>query len=281
MSDIIEKELAFRVNGCIFDVHNEVGPGLREECYQAAMKIRLKQAGLPFIAKPQTRRELIYLGKVADVFEPDFIVADRIVLELKAQPDGLPIAAFRQTFNSLKFWRRELGLLANFAEADAEIRRVVFHEAKSEIVEDYSFIRGRMSEAVREKLIVVREAILAVHAQFGLGYSDTTYRQLLAIGLRDRGLKCDAEVVVQAEFREHRLPHSPITPLSIDGPILVQVEAIHDGVGPRAIRTMQTHLACMKAEVGIIASFGQSRFEIRGVRPKTNDEIRANRMERE
>jgi hypothetical protein len=31
---IIHKELSYRVNGCIIDVHNEVGPGLREECYQ-------------------------------------------------------------------------------------------------------------------------------------------------------------------------------------------------------------------------------------------------------
>jgi len=35
---IIERELSYRVNGCVFDVHNEVGPGIREECYQKAME---------------------------------------------------------------------------------------------------------------------------------------------------------------------------------------------------------------------------------------------------
>ena len=272
MADIIEKELSYRVNGCIFDVHNEVGPGLREECYQEALKIRLMQAGLPFIAKPQTRRELTYLGQVADIFEPDFVVTDRLIVELKAQPEGLPIAAFRQTINYLKFWKLELGLLVNFADAEADIRRVVFHEVPSKAEEDYSFIRGRMSEAVREKLIVVREVILAVQTEFGLGYSDATYRQLLAFGFRHRGLLCDSAVIAQPDFREHRLPTSPITPLSVDGQILVQVEAIHDGVSTRTVRTMQTHLACINAEVGVVASFGQSRFEVRGVRRTTRDQ---------
>lgn len=68
MSGIIEKELSYRLTGCIFDVHNEVGPGLREECYQKAMEIRLGQAAIPFIAKPHTRRELAWLDEVADVF---------------------------------------------------------------------------------------------------------------------------------------------------------------------------------------------------------------------
>ena len=75
-------------------------------------------------------------------------------LNLKTHPDGLLTSAFRQTINYLKFWKPELGLLINFAEADAEIRRVVFHESPSEPVENYDHIRGQMSDAVREKLVV-------------------------------------------------------------------------------------------------------------------------------
>ena len=48
MTKIIARELSYDVNGCIFDVHNEVGPGVREECYQEAMEIRF------------TEREAIY-----------------------------------------------------------------------------------------------------------------------------------------------------------------------------------------------------------------------------
>ena len=37
MTEILHKELSFLVNGCIFDVHNRVGPGLREETYQKGL----------------------------------------------------------------------------------------------------------------------------------------------------------------------------------------------------------------------------------------------------
>lgn len=272
MAEIIEKELSYVLNGCIFDVHNEVGPGLREECYQKAMEIRLAQAGIRFESKPKTRRELTWFGEVADVFEPDFDVANRVLLELKVHPEGLPQSAFRQTINYLKFWRYELGLLINFAEAKAEIRRVIYHDAKAEAQENFDFVRGQISGAIREKLIAVREVILRVHREFGLGSSDATYRRLLTIGLRHSGLKCDTDVIAQPEFRQRRLPQSPITPLLIDDTVLLQVEAICDGIPLRAIRTMQTHLQCMNLEAGVITSFGQSQFELRGVRARETHE---------
>jgi GxxExxY protein len=89
MAEILHKELSFAVNGCIFDVHSKAGPGLREETYQKGLEIRLAEKGLPFVAKPHTRRELIHRGEIADIFEPDFVVADRMILELKAQREGL------------------------------------------------------------------------------------------------------------------------------------------------------------------------------------------------
>ncbi len=266
MNDIIEKEFSYVLNGCIFDVHNEVGPGLREECYQKALEIRLAQAGVPFIAKPRTRRELVWLGEVADVLEPDAVASDRVILELKVHPEGLPQSAFRQTINYLKCFGLELGLLVNFAEVKAEIRRVVFHEPSPKVVEDFEHLRGQIKPSVSEKLIATREVISRVHREFGLGYSDGTYRRLIEIGLRHQGLACQSEVIAEPSFRDRRLPRSPITPLLVDKSILVQVEAIHDGVSLRVIRTMQTHLACMNTDVGVNASFGQSWFELRGVK---------------
>lgn len=273
MTEIIEKELCYVVNGCIFDVHNELGPGLREECYQKAMEVRLAQAGIPFNSKPYTRRELTYFGQIADVFAPDLLIAERLIVELKAMPEGLCTASFRQTINYLKLWNYELGLLVNFAEVSATIQRVVFHDTMVQPVEDYEAIRGTMRPEVRAMLVDVREAILGVHRDFGLGYSDATYRKLIEIALMHRGLDCQSSVTAEPSFRERQLPHSPITPLMVEGSILIQVDAIYDGVTARSMRTMQTHLGVMNAAIGLVASFGQNVFEIRGVRQKN---IRAN-----
>ena len=76
MSEIIHKELSFQIIRCVFDVHNAVGPGVREECYQKAVEQRLYEGGIPFIAKQATRREMVYRDVVVDVFEPDLVVAD-------------------------------------------------------------------------------------------------------------------------------------------------------------------------------------------------------------
>ena len=113
MAEIVEKDLSHVVNGCIFDVHNEIGPGLREECYQKAMELRLAEESVVFTGKPQTRRELMYCGEIADVFEPNLANEDRMIVELKTRKGSLPTADFRQTINYLKYWGHELGTLVN------------------------------------------------------------------------------------------------------------------------------------------------------------------------
>lgn len=85
---IIEKELSCLVNRCTFDVHNEVGPVFREECYQKAMEHRRLQADIPLIPKPQTRTELEHRGVVVNVFEPNLLIPDRMIVELKHQSEG-------------------------------------------------------------------------------------------------------------------------------------------------------------------------------------------------
>jgi GxxExxY protein len=267
MPEIIHKELSYVVNGCIFDIHNELGPGLREECYQKALEIRLAQAGLTFIGKPYTRDELFYLSELADVFEPDLLISDRLVLEIKVQREGLTTANFRQTVNYVKFWRLSLGLLVDFADAQAVIRRVAFHEVAVEPEEDFEAIRGLVTPQLRPLLVELRDAVMAVHQEFGLGYSDTTYRKLVEIGVRHRGLHCDPCVTVRPTFRGYALPISPITPLLVGKEILLEVGAIREDIPSRAIRAMQTHLQVTGAAFGMLVNFGKNRLQLRGVRP--------------
>ena len=113
MAQIVERDLSYVVNGCISDVHNEIEPGLGEECYQKAMELRLAEESVVFTGKPQTRRELMYCGEIADVFEPNLANEDRMIVELKTRKGSLPTADFRQTINYLKYWGHELGTLVN------------------------------------------------------------------------------------------------------------------------------------------------------------------------
>ena len=267
MAEILHRELSFAVYGCIYDVHNRIGPGLREETYQKGLEICLAEKNLPFVAKPHTRRELMHRGEVADIFEPDSVVADQLILELKAQRQGLNRVNFMQTLNYIKCWGCTLGLLANLAEAQAVIERIPYQSKQVTATEDYEFIKPLLTPSVREELVIVRESLLAIHREFGIGYWDTTYRSLVDIEVRHRGLACRRNLEVTATMEGRTLPTSPITPLLISAEILVEVEALHEQITARAIRTMQTHLKLTGARIGVIVNFGKDRFEIRGVRP--------------
>lgn len=267
MATIVHKELSYRINKCIFDVHNRVGPGVREECYQDAMEVALARERLAFAGKPRTRRELIYLGSVADVFEPDLMVHESVILELKAQREGFCTANFRQIVSYLKCCECSLGLLVNFASARAVIKRVVFSENSAEPDENYDAVRDVITPEVRHILQGVRDVLLDVHRTFGLGYSDRTYRNLIRIGCENSGLSCEDQLVVNCQYDGRQLPRSPITPLAVAGLVLVEVEAVQETVTARAIRTMQTHLQMTAAVIGIVVNFGTHGFQIRGVRP--------------
>ena len=267
MAKILHKDLAFAVNGCVFDVHNDVGPGVREESYQKGMEIRLTDRGLPFIAKPHTRRELIHRGEVADIFEPDFVIADRVILELKCSARG----AEPHQLHADAELREVLGVLAGaadeFRRVRAVIKRVPYHPRQVAPMEDYEFIQPLMTPSLREELRVVRDSLLTIHRGFGIGYWDTTYRNLIAIEFQHCGLTCRRNPQVTPTLDGRELPTSPISPLLVGSEILVEVEALHEEVTARAVRTMQSHLKLTGARLGLVVHFGKDRFEIRGVRP--------------
>lgn len=137
--------------------------------------------------------------------------------------------------------------------------------------EDYSYIEPLVTGELRPLLSTIRQALLEIHHRFGLGYSDTVYRRLLQIAVRYHGLRCDGDQIVATQFHAVPLPSSPITAQSVEGQILVDIEAIQDHITARAVRTMQTHLGVTGAEFGLVVNFGKSRFEIRGVRPRNTN----------
>jgi GxxExxY protein len=103
-------------------VHKELGPGFVEKIYEEALALELAKSDLPF-----ERQKLIvvfYDGKPIGDHRLDFLIATRVVLELKAckEIDDVHLATVR---SYLKATRLSLGLVVNFAKPTVEIRRVV------------------------------------------------------------------------------------------------------------------------------------------------------------
>ena len=78
----------------------------------------------PFSAA-QPRIELEYKGrKLKKYYQPDFLVYERVVLEIKAQ-SSLGSVDDAQITNSLRSCRKQVGLLVNFGKPSLEWRRFV------------------------------------------------------------------------------------------------------------------------------------------------------------
>ena len=105
-------ELSHKVLDAAFAVHAELGPGLLESIYESALAIEFETAGLKF--ERQKSQPVHYKGKVMDAnLRLDFLVADEIVVELKAVEEILPIHE-AQLMTYLKLSKKHLGLLLNF-----------------------------------------------------------------------------------------------------------------------------------------------------------------------
>lgn len=109
---IIYKEECYAIQGAVFEVYREMGCGFLEAVYQECLLEEFQIRQIPFAAQPVL--ELSYKGQqLEQVYRPDFVCHDKIIVELKAVKDiGSEHQA--QVLNYLKATDMKLGLLVNF-----------------------------------------------------------------------------------------------------------------------------------------------------------------------
>jgi GxxExxY protein len=104
--------LTERVIGLCIEVHKHLGPGLLESAYQTCLAFELEEAGLSF--EKEVHLPIRYKGRTLDAnYRMDFVVEDRLVLELKSVEALLPIHE-AQVLTYLRLSGRSVGLLINF-----------------------------------------------------------------------------------------------------------------------------------------------------------------------
>jgi GxxExxY protein len=104
------------ITGRIIDasikVHSGLGPGLLESTYHACLQYEFNVAGLHY--EHQVRLPVVYHGIQLDAgYRIDFLVENRIIVELKAVEKVLPLH-MAQLISYLKLSGRKVGLLINF-----------------------------------------------------------------------------------------------------------------------------------------------------------------------
>ena len=124
MEGIVEKELCDTILGCGFRVYNGLGSGFLEKVYRNAMAHDLRKVGLRVeVEKPVA---VFYDGVCVGEYYADIVVNGRVLLELKACSEILPIHE-AQLLHYLKATGIEVGYVLNFGSAGKlEYRRMVW-----------------------------------------------------------------------------------------------------------------------------------------------------------
>jgi len=120
--DIIYAELSGKIIGIVLDVYNQLGHGHPEKTYQKALAIAFTAAGLKFVE--QLYVPVIFLGKVVGKNYFDFLIEDKVVLEIK-KGDYFVKSHIEQVYKYLISKNLQLGILAYFAPRTVHLKRVV------------------------------------------------------------------------------------------------------------------------------------------------------------
>ena len=122
MTEILYKELSYAIVGAAMEVHRILGPGFLEAVYQAALAHELTLRGIPF--EEHKRLPVYYKGVLVGDYEADFVVEDKIILELKAVSTFHPKHE-AQAHNYLAATGLRLAILLNFGAESLQHERVV------------------------------------------------------------------------------------------------------------------------------------------------------------
>ena len=107
-----DNELTYEIRGAIFDVYNELGPGLLESVYEEALAFELNERGLK--VERQVEVPIIYKdNKLRTPLRLDLLVENQVIVELKSVEEMKPVFA-TQLLTYLKLMDKRVGLLVNF-----------------------------------------------------------------------------------------------------------------------------------------------------------------------
>jgi GxxExxY protein len=103
--------LTERIIGCAMEVHRQLGPGLLEATYEAALCIELDDAGLKY--ERQLSFPVAYKGRTIGEYRLDLIVENSVIIEIKSVDRFDPVFE-AQLLTYLRITNKKVGLLINF-----------------------------------------------------------------------------------------------------------------------------------------------------------------------
>lgn len=119
---LVYPELSYQIVGLLYDVHNKIGGGHKEKYIQRAIEILLKKNKIAY--QKELLCPLIFEGKTIGKYFLDFLIENKIVLEIKVG-ERFSKESIDQVFSYLKVNNLKLGILAQFTKEKVRFRRIL------------------------------------------------------------------------------------------------------------------------------------------------------------
>jgi GxxExxY protein len=120
--NLIYADECYRIMGIVFDVYNRLGYGHKESFYQKALAEDFTKNKIEF--KEQLRCKVKYKEKDLGIYILDFLVFNKIVLELK-QKNYISGRDIKQLYRYLRATDLKLGIIITFTPDGIKYKRVV------------------------------------------------------------------------------------------------------------------------------------------------------------
>ena len=108
----MDRDYTYKVLGCVYEVYNQLGPGLLESIYEKAMIRELQLNG--FEVRNQVNIPVYYKGElICPDLRLDLIVDNQLILELKSVVEYRKLFE-KQLLTYLRLMNCEMGYVINF-----------------------------------------------------------------------------------------------------------------------------------------------------------------------
>jgi len=121
-ADLVYPEPSYKILGVLFKVWSDIGFWHKEKIYQRAVARALCDSG--FEVKEQLPAKIVFKGEFIGVYYFDFLVDDKIVLELKVR-NYFSKKDIEQVYSYLKAKDLKLGIIAHFTQSGVKYKRVL------------------------------------------------------------------------------------------------------------------------------------------------------------
>jgi len=121
-NDLVYPNLCYQIIGILFEIYKQLGSGYQEKYYQRIVAIELSKNGLSY--QEQIMVPLVYKGNKIGAYFLDFMINNKIVLELK-KGDNFSQKHIEQVYAYLKATNLKLGIIANFGKKGVKFKRII------------------------------------------------------------------------------------------------------------------------------------------------------------